>query len=83
MFGQVVGVVEIDRDRYGRIVGRIYLGSRDIKREMVAEGHAWVYRKYMRDESLLEDETASREAMLGLWSLPEAQRVPPWEWRRK
>ena len=32
-------VVEIDRDRYGRIVGLIYLDGRDINREMVAEGH--------------------------------------------
>ena len=83
LFGQVVNVVEIDRDRYGRIVGRIYLGGRDINRELVAEGHAWVYRKYMRDGTLLVDEVAARDAGLGLWSLPEAQRVPPWEWRRK
>lgn len=83
VFGQVVDVVEIDRDRYGRIVGRIYLGGRDINREMVAEGHAWVYRKYMRDETLLVDEAAAKDAGLGLWSLPEAEKVPPWEWRRR
>jgi endonuclease YncB( thermonuclease family) len=83
VFGKIVDVVEIDRDRYGRIVGRIYLDGRDINREMVAEGHAWVYRKYMRDESLLTDEAVAREAGRGLWSLPEAKRVPPWEWRRR
>ena len=83
VFGRVVDVVEVDRDRYGRVVGRIYLSSRDINRELVAEGHAWVYRKYMRDETLLADEAAARDAGLGLWSLPEAERVPPWEWRRK
>ena len=83
VFGRVVDVVEVDRDRYGRVVGRIYLSSRDINRELVAEGHAWVYRKYMRDETLLADEAAARDAGLGLWLLPEAQRVPPWEWRRK
>ena len=40
VFGQIVDVVEIDRDRCGRIVGRVYLGSRDINREMVVEGCA-------------------------------------------
>jgi len=30
---------------------------------------------------LLEDERQAREADIGLWALPEAQRVPPWEWR--
>ena len=82
VFGKVVGVVEIDRDRYGRIVGRIYLDDRDINREMVAEGHAWVYRKYMRDKTLLGDEAEASNAELGLWSLPEAQTLSPWEWRR-
>ena len=83
VFGEVVDVVEIDRDRYGRIVGRIYLDERDINREMVAEGHAWVYRKYMRDESLLVNEAAAKNSGLGLWGLPETQKVPPWEWRRR
>jgi hypothetical protein len=36
----------------------------------------------MRDPRLLEDERAPREAEAGLWALPEAQRVPPWEWRQ-
>jgi len=26
-------------------------------------------------------EIEAREAQRGLWALPEAQRVPPWEWR--
>ncbi len=26
-------------------------------------------------------ETEARAARRGLWALPEAQRVPPWEWR--
>jgi len=51
-------------------------------REMVREGHAWVYRKYLRDKTLLEDEAHAREAGAGLWGLPESQRVPPWEWRK-
>ena len=69
------------KDRYGRHIGTIFLGGRDINRAMIREGHAWVYRKYMRDRSLLEDERAARRAGRGLWSLPEASRVPPWTWR--
>ena len=29
-------------DRYGRMLGRIYFEERDISKELVAEGHAWV-----------------------------------------
>jgi hypothetical protein len=60
----------------------VYLGDRDIKREPVREGHAWAYRKYLREETLLDDEAHARDNQKGLWELPEAQRVPPWEWRK-
>ena len=50
--------------------------NRHINRELVREGHAWVYRKYLTDDSLLEDEAQAREAKIGLLGLPEAQRVP-------
>lgn len=59
---------------------KIWLGSRDINREMVREGHAWVYHKYMKDRTLLDDEAYAKNNKLGLWSMPDA--VPPWEWRR-
>jgi endonuclease YncB( thermonuclease family) len=80
---RVVSVEEVDRDRYGRLVGKVWLDGRDINREMVAGGHALVYRRYLRDPSLLEDENRAQEALLGLWRLPETQRTPPWEWRRR
>ncbi len=81
VYGQVVRVEVTDTDRYGRSVGHVYLGDRHINREMIREGHAWAYRKYLEDQSLLEDEKAAREAREGLWGLPEAERAPPWEWR--
>jgi endonuclease YncB( thermonuclease family) len=81
VFGQVVELQVVDTDRYGRTVAKVYRDGRDINREMVREGHAWVYRKYLRDPSLLEDEQNAREARAGVWGLPEAHRVPPWVWR--
>jgi endonuclease YncB( thermonuclease family) len=66
-------------DDYGRTVGKVWLGERDINRELVREGHAWVYRKYLDDESLLADEAAARRARRGLWSL--AAPIAPWRWR--
>ena len=80
VFQEEIRVTVVDVDRYGRTVGRIWLGDRDINRELVAEGHAWVYRQYMTDRSLLNDEREAREQQLGLWSLENP--VPPWEWRR-
>ncbi|MFH1809059.1 MAG: thermonuclease family protein [Pseudomonadota bacterium] len=83
VFDQQVVVEVLDVDRYGRSVGRVRLGKRDINREMVSEGHAWVYRDYLRDRSLLDVEAEAREARRGLWSLGESDRLEPWLWRRR
>lgn len=70
------------QDRYGRVLGRIYVGDLDVNRQMVRDGAAWVYRQYMTDRSLLAEEQAAKDARRGLWALQEDQRIPPWEWRR-
>ena len=82
VFRRQVQVLSSGEDRYGRLLGRVYVEGRDINREMVREGHAWAYRQYLSDKSLLEDERFARDAGIGLWSLPQSQNVPPWEWRR-
>lgn len=82
VFRKPVRVVYVDTDRYGRTVGRVYVGDLDVNAELVRRGAAWVYRKYARDESLYRLEDEARSARRGIWSLPEVQRMPPWEWRR-
>ena len=82
IFSKDVVVVQDDIDRYGRLVGQVYVGSININRKMVQEGMAWVYLQYLKDETLLQDEKAAREAKRGLWSLPNTEQVPPWEWRK-
>ncbi|MBJ40460.1 MAG: hypothetical protein CMD83_18730 [Gammaproteobacteria bacterium] len=47
---------------------------------MVADGHAWVYRKYNTDRSFREDEARARKAKRGLRSSPHA--IAPWDWHR-
>jgi endonuclease YncB( thermonuclease family) len=82
VFGELIEVRVLNTDRYGRTVGHVWIGDRNINREMVREGHAWVYRNYLDDKTLIDDETHARNDGIGLWGLPEAERVPPWNWRR-
>ena len=82
IFGKDVRVVVQTTDRYGRTVGRPYVGSLDVCTEMVRMGAAWAYREYLIDRSLLTLESDARANKRGLWGLSEAQNVPPWEWRR-
>ena len=71
----------IDVDRYSRLVARVFLNGRQINREMVEEGHAWVYLEYLRDETLLDPEGKAKKKKLGLWASEAA--VAPWLWRKR
>lgn len=82
IYGRTVEVETVTTDRYGRTVAHLYLGNVHVNREMVRSGNAWVYRKYLKDRSLLDDERDAKQRKAGLWSLPETERTPPWEWRR-
>jgi len=79
--GEYVRVVVQDIDSYGRTVGRPYAGDVDVCAEMVRSGSAWAYQKHLTDRALLTFEDNARDAKRGLWSLPETDRVPPWQWR--
>ena len=81
-FGKAVTVEVQAIDRYKRTVGRVYVGEVDVNAELVKRGAAWVYRKYVKDYSLFDLEREARTNKRGLWNLPEAERVPPWEWRK-
>ena len=50
-FGKPARVVETT-DKYGRTVGRVYVGAVDVNAELVKQGAAWVYRQYLQDPSL-------------------------------
>ena len=83
VFGREVRVVVQDIDRYGRTVGRVYVGAIDVNAELVKQGAAWVYRQYLHDQSLLPLEAQAQAAKVGLWALQPDQRMPPWDWRRQ
>lgn len=80
-FGKAVRVIVQNTDRYGRTVGRVYAGPVDVNAALVRQGAAWVYRRYSHEPALLRLEQEAQAARRGLWTLPEAERTPPWEWR--
>ncbi len=82
VFGKDVRVEVQTTDRYGRTVGRPYVGDVDVCADLVENGFAWAYRRYLRDPKLLELEKEAQDAKMGLWSLPEYERIAPWDWRQ-
>ena len=80
---QKVSVDVMAIDRYKRVVSIVWIGQRNINKEMVQEGWAWAYRSYLdrahASEYIgLEDE--ARKAGKGLWQQSNPQ--PPWEFRK-
>lgn len=79
---KTVRVVWKEKDQYGRIVGDVNLGDRNINIEMVHDGFAWWYRTYAPKSRLLEQaEADARKAKRGLWR--DKNPEPPWEFRKK
>jgi endonuclease YncB( thermonuclease family) len=79
--GAEVALEPFEQDQYGRMIAVVYLGDENVNAWLVHEGHAWVYRQYARDERYCQAEGAARAARRGLWALPPAEQLPPWEWR--
>lgn len=82
VFEQHIEVAVQDIDRYGRVVGLVYVNGHEVNRQLIEEGHAWAYRDYLKRPELIQLEQAARDAKRGLWALPAAERQAPWEWRR-
>jgi micrococcal nuclease len=80
----ILTVEVIDIDRYKRMVSLVIKDGRNINKEMVAEGHAWSYKQYLkapyRSEFIGVEEQA-RAKKLGLWK--DANPEPPWEYRKR
>lgn len=78
---KTVRVIGESKDRYGRLVGKVYLGEVDVNRSMIGTGDAWVFTRYLKDSTLLEIEANAKRAAVGIWSLRDEDRIPPWIWR--
>lgn len=73
-------------DRYGRLVCIVTVAGQDVGLQQIADGMAWWFRRYSRDQSPQDQaayeqaETMAKMNGIGLWSDPNP--VPPWEWRK-
>lgn len=95
VFDKDVRVEWSKRDRYGRIVGKVWVQPKscptcpmtlDAGHSQITVGLAWWYRKYAKEQSSADrgayefSEQEARAKRVGLWSDPDP--VPPWDWRR-
>ncbi|WP_154878204.1 thermonuclease family protein [Enterobacter hormaechei] len=75
-----VTVTGSDKDRYGRLLGTVWIGVTDVNAEQIRKGLAWAYRYHGKptrpDYAVLE--TEARLQSVGLWSEPG--QTERWRW---
>jgi len=79
VFGKDVRVTYRSRDKYGRILGTIYVDGLDVNLEMIRAGLAWHYKRYDKNPAYAAAESEARSAKRGLWSDPNP--TPPEQFR--
>ena len=77
--GKDVTVKWKSKDKYGRILGTVWLGSTDINLQMLRDGFAWHYKRFDTNPVYAAAESEARAARRGLWVDPNP--VPPEEFR--
>ncbi len=85
--GKTVQVSFTKNDKYGRIVGKVFLDTQDICHQQIKSGLAWHYKKYQNEQPLENrdaysaSELTAQSQKVGLWSEP--QPLAPWDYRKK
>jgi endonuclease YncB( thermonuclease family) len=82
IISKTVHLIEMDKDRYGRIVGEVYSGSTNLNLAQVKAGQAAVYQAYCKKAEYFAAEKDAKEAKLGIWATPGIHQTP-WRWRQQ
>ena len=67
-------------DRYGRVLGTVFVDGKDANLQMLQAGLAWHYKKYDSTPTYAQAESEARAAKRGIWQ--DAQPIAPWNYRK-
>ena len=81
--GKSISIKPQVKDRYGRTVAEVFVGSTNINLQMVQQGAAFTYRQYLKQcdgDAYLNAESMAKREKQGVWGPYQTQL--PWEYRR-
>ena len=85
VLNKTITVQEYGTDRYGRILGVVFVNGTNANLEMVKAGLAEVYRgkppRYFNPKIYQEAEAEAKKAKRGMWSFGD-KHISPKEWRK-
>ena len=80
--GRNVRIVSSGKDRYGRLLGTVFIGEKNINLMVVDAGYAWHYVQFAQNkQEYAAAEARAKKARLGLWA-DTAPPIPPWDYRK-
>ncbi|MCY0977136.1 thermonuclease family protein [Chryseobacterium wangxinyae] len=80
VFGKNIEFYEINKDRYGRTIAKIfYDNNKYLSEEIIKAGYGWWYYKYSKNNDLEKYQNIAKEQKLGIWS--EENAIAPWDYR--
>jgi micrococcal nuclease len=86
VLNETVEIKEYGQDRYGRTLGVVFVGGKNVNIEMIKAGYAEVYRgtpaSHFDSAPYWKAEAEARAAKKGMWVQGE-KYMSPREWRRK
>ena len=80
ILGKEVEVQYTKVDRYGRVLGQVYLDQLDVNYWLVSKGYAWVYLDYPHTVEYMKAQADAHDNKRGLWS--DKAPLAPWVWRK-
>lgn len=81
IFSKKVDVIRKNKDRYGRIVGVVYIDGLNVNEVLLSNGLVWHYTDYDKNEEWAALQSEARNNKRGLWS--KRNPTPPWQWRKE
>jgi micrococcal nuclease len=70
------------KDKYGRMIGVVYLEDVNINRALVQKGLAFAFEPFLKDQEILKIQEQAKSSHIGVWSIPESELVKPWDYRK-
>lgn len=79
----VVTLVPLSKDRYGRVVGEVYVGTTLLQEALLSSGNARIYERFSQcpNIQLMQNaEAFAKGGKLGIWGY---NSMTPWDYRHK
>lgn len=83
LHGGIVRVEVEKRDRYKRLVGRVFLEDKeglDVEKALIRAGLAWHYSYFNHEPDLANAQKEAQAEKLGIWQ--ESDPIDPYLWRK-